>query len=172
MAELNRFRKKQQTVVASKAAKTRQYLAFMLGGEVFAIDIRFIHEVIQFDALTEVPLMPDFIRGVIHLRGCMVPVIDLAIRFGKPSTEVSKRSCIVILELKEKDIPLVPGIMVDHVSEVIELAESDIGPAPSFNSDPRAEFIQGVGRIGDRFVILLDVQHILSLEETQTLVKD
>jgi purine-binding chemotaxis protein CheW len=142
-----------------------QYLAFGLAGEAFAMEIRFVKEVLQFEDLTQVPLMPPFIRGVINLRGAVVPVIDLSIRFGRPPTEISRRTCIVILETSGAGGRGSLGVMVDSVSEVLELAASDIEPSPSFGTDARAEFILGVGKVGTRFVILLDVHHILSREE-------
>lgn len=149
-----------------------QFLAFGLGGEAFAMEIRFVKEVLQFEELTQVPLMPSFIRGIINLRGAVVPVIDLSIRFGRPASEISRRTCIVILELPQTAGLTALGIMVDSVSEVLELAASDIEPSPAFGSDIRAEFIQGVGKVGTRFVILLDVHHILSQEEFSALHRE
>jgi purine-binding chemotaxis protein CheW len=169
MPEPFRANKRQAQAMASVEAKA-QYLAFSLGAETFAMDIRSIKEVIQYEELTEVPLMPSFMRGVINLRGSVVPVIDLSTRFGRTATEVAKRTCIVILEL-EQDL-IVLGVMVDHVSEVLEIAPSEIEPAPTFGTDLRAEFIQGVGKVNDRFVILLDVHHVLSVDELSALASD
>ena len=146
-----------------------QFLAFGLGGESFAMEIRFLKEVIQYETLTEVPLMPSFIRGVINLRGAVVPVLDLAVRFGHRPSEVSRRTCIVILELAQGEGTTVIGVIVDHVNEVLELAPSEIEPAPSFGNDSRAEFISGVGKLPSGFVILLDVKHLLSFEELGSL---
>lgn len=154
------------------AQKRTQYLAFGLGGEAYAMEIRFVKEVLQFEELTQVPLMPPFIRGVINLRGAVVPVIDLSIRFGRPSTGISRRTCIVILEAPREESAVVLGIMVDSVSEVLELGAQDIEPSPTFGTDTRAEFIQGVGKVGTRFVILLDVNHILSHHELAAIAPD
>jgi purine-binding chemotaxis protein CheW len=154
----------------AQAEQKTQYLAFSLGGESFAMGIRSIKEVIQYGALTEVPLMPDFIRGVINLRGAVVPVIDLSVRFGRPPTDVARRTCIVILEVTGiggEEVEL--GFMVDTVSEVLEIGDSEIEPAPSFGSTLRSEFIAGVGKVAGRFVILLDVNHVLSIEEMAAL---
>lgn len=164
-------RKARMTGGASLAKRT-QYLAFGLGGEAFAMEIRFVKEVLQFELLTQVPLMPPFIRGVINLRGAVVPVIDLSIRFGRPRTETSRRTCIVILEFPRSEETTTLGIMVDSVSEVLELGAEDIEPSPSFGTDLRAEFIQGVGKVGTRFIILLDVHHILSAEEFSALTNE
>lgn len=148
---------------------TTRFLAFGLGGEAYAMDIRFVREVIHFEALTQVPLMPPFVRGVINLRGAVLPVVDLSVRFSRPETEASRRTCVVILELAREGRPLVLGVMVDSVSEVLELAADEIEPAPSFGEDPRAAFIQGVGKLGGKFVVLLDVMHLLSGEEASAL---
>lgn len=146
-----------------------QYLAFSSGGETFAIDIRSVREVIQYEGLTEVPLMPPFIRGVINLRGAVVPVIDLAVRLGRKQAEVARRTCVVILEVPSGEDTAVVGVLVDSVNEVLDIAQAEIDPAPSFGSNPRSEVISGVGKVGGRFVILLDVGHVLSTAEMATL---
>jgi len=171
MAELIKFSKRQTQALATAPVERReQYLAFTLGGETFAMDIRSIREVIQFGGITEVPLMPAFIRGVINLRGSVVPVIDLFVRFGRPACAVAHRTCIVILELTQGDATAELGVMVDNVSEVLSIAASEVDPAPAFGSDLRSEFIAGVAKVGERFVILLDVDHVLSVDELAGLV--
>jgi purine-binding chemotaxis protein CheW len=171
MAELIKFSKRQtQALAAAPVEQREQYLAFTLGGETFAMDIRSIREVIQFGGITEVPLMPPFIRGVINLRGSVVPVIDLFVRFGRPACDVAHRTCIVILELSQGDGTAELGVMVDNVSEVLSIAVSEVEPAPAFGSDIRTEFIAGVAKVGERFVILLDVNHVLSVDELAALV--
>ena len=171
MAELIKFSKRQtQALAAAPVEQREQYLAFTLGGETFAMDIRSIREVIQFGGITEVPLMPPFIRGVINLRGSVVPVIDLFVRFGRPACAVAHRTCTVILELAQDDSTAELGVMVDNVSEVLSIAASEVEPAPAFGSDIRAEFIAGVAKVGERFVILLDVNHVLSVDEMAALV--
>ncbi|MBI3132360.1 MAG: purine-binding chemotaxis protein CheW [Acidobacteria bacterium] len=146
-----------------------QYLAFTSGGETFAIDIRSVREVIQYGGLTEVPLMPSFIRGVINLRGAVVPVIDLGARLGRTGTEVGRRTCVVILEIPTGEDTSVVGIMVDSVNEVLDISSTEIDPAPSFGHDLRTEFISGVGKVNGRFVILLDVNYVLSIQEMASL---
>jgi len=171
MAELIKFSKRQTRALATtKVERREQYLAFTLGGETFAMDIRSIREVIQFGGITDVPLTPPFIRGVINLRGSVVPVIDLFVRFGRAATEVAHRTCIVILELTQGEGTAELGVMVDNVSEVLSIGESEIEPAPSFGSDIRSEFIAGVAKVGDRFVILLEVNKVLSVGEMAALV--
>jgi len=149
-----------------------QYLTFTLGGETFAMEIRFIREVIQFGGLTLVPLMPEFTRGVINLRGAVVPVIDLSVRFRRPPTEPTRRTCIVILEVDQDGDLSTLGVMVDNVSEVLEISGEDIEPPPSFGSSLRADFIQGVGKVGGRFVIILDVNQVVSVEELAALASN
>jgi purine-binding chemotaxis protein CheW len=171
MAELIKFSKRQtQALAAAPVEQREQYLAFTLGGETFAMDIRSIREVIQFGGITEVPLMPPFIRGVINLRGSVVPVIDLFVRFGRAAATVAHRTCIVILELTQGDGTAELGVMVDNVSEVLSIAASEVEPAPAFGSDIRSEFIAGVAKVGERFVILLDVNRVLSVDELAALV--
>lgn len=152
----------------------QQLLTFQLGGEPFAVDIRVIREIIEFGTLTEVPLMPEFIRGVLNLRGAVVPVIDLAARFGRGRSATGHRACIVIIEVPagEEDGDLqVLGIVVDAVSEVIDVAADAIQPAPAFGAGIRADFIRGMVQLSDRFVIILDVGCVLSIEEMAMLAE-
>lgn len=147
----------------------QQYLTFMLGGETFAIGILSIKEIIEYGQLTEVPRMPDFIRGVINLRGAVVPVIDLGARFGKQPTALSRRTCIVIIEVEFEGEQQVVGVMVDAVNEVLDISSDQVEPAPNFGANIRADFIQGMGKVEGKFVIILDVNHVLSLDEMSTL---
>ncbi|HUO20142.1 MAG TPA: chemotaxis protein CheW, partial [Steroidobacteraceae bacterium] len=150
---------------AAGEAQTHQYLTFMLGGERFAIGILCIKEIIEYASLTEVPMMPAAVRGVINLRGAVVPVTDLLVRFGKKSTPVSKRTCIVIIEVnglgERQDI----GIVVDSVDSVLDIPASEIEPPPTFGAGIRTDFIRGMGKVNGKFVILLDVNHVLALTQ-------
>lgn len=146
-----------------------QYLTFVLGGEVFAIGILAVKEIIEYHSLTVVPMMPASVRGVINLRGAVVPVMDLLARFGRPPGEVTKRTCIVIVETEAGGERQVIGVVVDAVNEVLDIAPADIEPPPSFGARIRSEFIQGMGKVRGKFVILLDVAHVLSLEEAGAL---
>ncbi|MBC7416217.1 MAG: purine-binding chemotaxis protein CheW [Herminiimonas sp.] len=142
-----------------------QYLTFSLGSELFAVGILVIKEIIQFGQLTTVPLMPAHIRGVINLRGAVVPVIDLQARFGRGAAQVGKRTCIVIIEVSHEDERHDIGIMVDAVSAVIDIGADQIEPAPAFGASVRIDFIEGIGKVNDRFVIILDVTRTFSLGE-------
>ena len=148
----------------------KQYLTFTLGREVFAIVIDQVKEIIEYSAVTQVPLMPPFVHGVINLRGSVLPVIDLSIRFGRAATQVGKRTCVVVLNLEFGGEAHALGMLVDAVNAVLEIPAAQIEPAPSFGTPLRAEFIAGMGKINGQFVILLDVGHVLSLEEMSTLV--
>jgi purine-binding chemotaxis protein CheW len=148
------------------------YVAFGLNQEVFAVAIRYVKEILQFKDPTEVPLMPPFVRGVINLRGAVVPVLDLSIRFGRPPTQAAQRTCVVILEVPQAEKAVVLGVMVDNVSEVLELALSEIEPAPGIGTDPKSQFISGIAKVRNGFVILLDAIRILSAKEVSQLVQE
>lgn len=147
----------------------RQFLIFSLAGENYAIGILHIKEIIEYGNLTEVPMMPEFIRGVINLRGAVVPVIDLSCRFGRARTEVARRTCIVIIEVSQGDETQDVGVMVDAVNEVIEIPAGEIEPAPAFGAKIRTDFIEGMGKVGGRFVIILAIDKVLSIEEMSML---
>jgi purine-binding chemotaxis protein CheW len=142
-----------------------QYLTFALGGEMFAVGILNVKEIIEYGHLTEIPMMPAFIRGVINLRGSVVPVIDLSARFGGKVTELSRRTCIVIVEVADEDTRHDIGIMVDAVSEVLDIPGSEIEPPPSFGAKIRADFIFGMGKVAGTFVIILNINKVLSVDE-------
>jgi purine-binding chemotaxis protein CheW len=150
---------------AASSGEANQYLTFTLGGEMFAVGILNVKEIIEYGSLTEIPMMPAFIRGVINLRGAVVPVIDLAARFGGRATEVGRRTCIVIVEMQQEEGRHDIGIMVDAVSEVLEIAAADIEPPPAFGAKIRADFIAGMGKVNSKFVIILDIMRVLSVDE-------
>jgi len=151
------------------AQQAQQYLTFMLGGEVFAIGILAIKEIIEYDSLTVVPMMPDCIRGVINLRGAVVPVIDLQARFGRPTAKVGKKTCIVIFDAMRDGERVELGLMVDAVSEVIEIALGQIEPPPNFGTAVRRDFIRGMGKVASRFVIILEPDKAFDIEEMAAL---
>ena len=152
--------------VAVKVDETpSQYLTFTLGGEMFAVGILNVKEIIEYGNLTEIPMMPAFIRGVINLRGSVVPVIDLAARFGGNPSELGRRTCIVIVEVADGELQHDIGIMVDAVSEVLDIPGSEIEPPPSFGAKIRADFIFGMGKVAGKFVIILSINKVLSVEE-------
>lgn len=154
-----------KAVAAQSGNDNKQYLTFMLGGEMFSLSILAIKEIIWYANLTDVPMMPACIRGVINLRGAVVPVIDLAARFGRERLRSGRRSCIVIVEVNGDAGTQTLGVMVDGVSEVIDIAAADIEPAPSFGARIRTDFIAGMARREGRFVILLEVGRVFSIDE-------
>lgn len=165
-------RSNQEVVVAGRrqddlrAGEAGQlYLAFRLAGEIYAIDILRIREIIEYSLPTSVPMMPESVRGVINLRGAVVPVIDLAVRFGREATGVGKRTCFVIVEVEHGGTQHVLGLMVDGVNAVMEIGADRIEPAPTFGMDIDARFIDGMARVDGRFVIILDVARALSIAE-------
>jgi purine-binding chemotaxis protein CheW len=153
------------TAFDAKAGGGDQYLAFTLNDEIFAIDILQIREIIEFGSLTEVPMMPPTVRGVINLRGAVVPVIDLSARFGRMRTEVGRRTCVVIVEVMQGDASQTLGVLVDAVNEVMEIPASDVEAAPAFGARIRTDFIAGMGRADGRFIIILDVDKVFSVGE-------
>jgi purine-binding chemotaxis protein CheW len=152
-------------VAAAGAQEPQQYLTFVIGGETFAIGILRIKEIIEFSGLTTVPMMPECIRGVINLRGAVVPVLDLAARFGRKPGEATRRTCIVIVEVESQEESQDIGVIVDAVNEVLEIPGSDIEPPPSFGTRLRPDLIRGMGKVGGSFVIILDTNRVLSSEE-------
>ncbi|MBS3954188.1 MAG: chemotaxis protein CheW [Methylomicrobium sp.] len=155
-------------------AASGQYLTFVMGGDIYAFGILNIKEIIDYGNLTEVPMMPSFVRGVINLRGSVVPIVDLSARFGKGNTQIVKRTCIIIVEttsegedIGQQDI----GIIVDAVNEVIDIDEDEIEAPPSFGAGIRPDFITGMAKRNDRFMILLNVSRVLSVEDMLSLSK-
>jgi purine-binding chemotaxis protein CheW len=143
----------------------QQYLAFVLGGETYATSIVGIKEIIQYGGVTAMPCVPDYIRGVINLRGAVVPVVDLGARFGRGASAQVRRSCIVIVEGASGETGQDIGMMVDAVNAVLEIDDGDIELPPAFGAPVRTDFIQGMAKVGGRFVAILDVAAVLSLDE-------
>jgi len=139
-----------------------QYLSFQLAGEEFAFGILRVKEILEYDTITRVPNAPPSVRGVINLRGAVVPVLDLATLFSLPATLVTKRSCVIIVEVRVDDQELVMGILADAVNQVIELAPETIEPPPAFGSRVRVEYLVGMGKVDARkFVLILDIDRLL-----------
>ena len=142
-----------------------QYLTFYVAGEEYAVTILKVTEIIECVTLTHVPGTPSWIRGVLNLRGAVVPVVDLAVKFGLPPTVLTRRTCVVMVELEHEGERLVLGMMGDSVHQVVELGPDQIQPPPSFGPKVRVDCIQGMGLNGDAFVVLLDIDRVLSSSE-------
>ncbi len=150
---------------------THQFLTFAIGNESYAAQIDSIREILEVPSLTVVPLMPGFVRGVINLRGAVVPVIDLAARLDQGATEIGRRSCVVVVEVTvESHAPLVLGVLVDAVHEVLDIAGSDIEPTPAIGTriDPR--FIRGMAKVAKRLIVVLDLGRVLAQDELAQMV--
>ena len=142
-----------------------QYLTFTLGEELFAMDIRTVREIIQHCAIATVPMAPEFVRGVINLRGAVVPVIDLQSRFGRLLAKLGNKSCVVILDAIQDDEKVELGILVDAVSEVIEIAPADIEEPPQFGSTIDRKFIRGMGKVNGEFIVILEPDRALNIDD-------
>lgn len=147
------------------STNTRQYLTFQLDKEIFAIDVVNVREILEFNTVTKVPQTPDYMRGVINLRGSVVPVLDMRLKFNMSVTEKTINTCIVVVEVAMEDENVIIGALVDSVQEVFELDPDSIEPAPRIGIQLRNGFIRGMGKKDDRFVIILDIAKVFSAEE-------
>jgi purine-binding chemotaxis protein CheW len=145
--------------------ETTQYLTFKLDDEVFALDISKVREVLDFTTITKVPRTPEFMRGVINLRGSVVPVVDLRLKFGMTKTENTVNTCIIIVEVTVDDETTVLGALTDSVQEVLDLEPGHIEPAPKIGTRLNTEFIKGMGKRDSNFIIILDIDKVFSIEE-------
>jgi purine-binding chemotaxis protein CheW len=149
----------------ASGAVSLQYLTFFVAEEEYAVPVLKVREVIEYDTVTRVPSTPPWIRGVINLRGTVVPVVDLAVKFGLAASPVTRRTCIVLVEVQLDGQETVMGAVADSVSQVIELAASDIEPPPSFGTHVRVDFLLGMGKLDAKFALLLDIDRVLSADE-------
>jgi purine-binding chemotaxis protein CheW len=155
-----------------ETAEMTQYLTFKLSDEVFALDIAKVREVLDFTTVTRVPRTPGFMRGVINLRGSVVPVVDLRLKFGMPKTENGVNTCVIITEVTVDGDTTVLGALADSVQEVLDLEPANIAPAPRIGAKLRTDFIKGMGKRDDRFIIILDVDRVFSSDELSSLPAD
>lgn len=145
--------------------ETRPYLTFKLDDEMFAIDVSQVREILNYMTITKMPQMPDFMKGVINLRGSVVPVIDMRKKFGLEAKEADKDMVIVVMEIRFEQETAILGGLVDSVQEVFELEPKDIEPAPRIGARLRNEFIKGMGKRDDKFLIILDIDKVFSTDE-------
>jgi len=156
------------TTIAADPMQT-QYLTFLVGDEEYGVGILQAKEIIEYDTVTTVPNAPRFIRGVINLRGSVVPVVDLAVKFGRHPSPVTRRSCIVVVEVQRDGQRTVMGIAADRVSQVAELMPGAIEPPPDFGTGVRSDWLHGLGRSDKRFILLLNTDRVLTTDEQQAL---
>ncbi len=153
------------------ATETTQYLSFNLADEVFALDIGKVREVLEFTTVTKVPQTPDFMRGVINLRGGVVPVIDMKVKFGMGETEKAINTCVIITEVTMDDgETTVLGALADSVQEVFDMDAADVEPAPKLGTQLNTEFLIGMGKKDDDFVLLLDIDKVFNLAELEAVI--
>ena len=149
-------------------AVQQQYLTFFLADEEYAVGIQRVKEIIEYTAITKVPKVPMWIRGVINLRGNVVPVVDLAVRFGMEERPVTKTTCIVIVEVQQESERAVMGVIADAVNQVIDFAPKDIEEPPAFGTRVRLEYLFGMGKLGKKFALILNIDSVLSAAELLT----
>jgi len=149
----------------TEITETRQYLTFKLGEEVFATDVAKVREVLDFTTITKIPRTPDFMSGVINLRGNVVPVVDLRLCFEMSKTEKTVSTCVVVVEMLLDGEPTIIGALADSVEEVIDLEPEQIQPAPKIGAQIRTDFIKGMGKRDSQFIMILDIDRIFSAEE-------
>jgi purine-binding chemotaxis protein CheW len=150
---------------ATEITETRQYLTFKLGDEIFATDVAKVREVLDFTTITKIPRTPDFMSGVINLRGNVVPVVDLRLCFEMSKTVKTVNTCVVVVEMMLDGEPTVIGALADSVEEVIDLEPDQIEPAPKIGTEIRTDFIKGMGKRDSQFIMILDIDRIFSAEE-------
>ena len=152
--------------VAEKS-ETTQFLTFGLGDDVFAIDVVMAKEVLDFAEVTKVPQTPDYMVGVINLRGSVVPVINMRLKFGMEGIEKTRDSCIIVVEVDVDGEPITVGALADSVQEVMDMNDSQIEPPPKIGTRLNTEFIKGMGNLGDKFVIILDINRVFSADDLE-----
>lgn len=150
-------------------ATPTQHLTFCVADEIYAVDILQVREILRYETVTKVPTTPASIRGVLNLRGSVVPVIDLAVRFGLPESTVSKWTCVIIVELELDGEQAVMGLMVDSVRQVIELLPGDIEPPPAFGAQVRVSYLLGMAKCETGFILVLDIEPVLASEEMMSI---
>jgi purine-binding chemotaxis protein CheW len=143
----------------------QQFLSFQIAGEEYAVGILRVREIIEYGVVTRVPTTPPWVRGVLNLRGGVVPVIDLAVKFGLPPGEITARTCIVIVEVEIGGETALMGVVADAVSQVMEVQPQDVEPPPSFGTRVRLEYLKGMAKADKKFVLLLDIDRVLSSDE-------
>jgi purine-binding chemotaxis protein CheW len=148
-----------------------QYLTFFIRDEEYAVDILRVKEIIEFEHVTRVPTTPAHVRGVINLRGAVLPVVDLSAKFGNAETELTRTTCIVVVETRLNDELLTIGVVSSAVSEVVDIADAAIEPAPSFGTGVSVDFLTGMGKLDGRLVLILDIDRVLSPVEIQQTIE-
>ena len=148
-----------------RAEEKAQYLTFFVQEEEYAIEILRVKEILRYETLTRVPMTPQYIRGVMNVRGSVVPVIDLGVKFGLESSPVTKWTCIVVVQVLVDGEEVAFGLLADAVSQVVNLPKSEVEPPPAFGTTARADCLKGMGRLGAKFALILDIDRVLATDE-------
>lgn len=149
----------------SEDTQKGKFLTFSVGKEAYGIEIKFVTEIIGIQDITEVPELPNYVKGIINLRGKIIPVIDVRLRFKKQLKEYNDRTCIVVIDIKEISV----GLIVDNVAEVINIDESNIVPPPDIKTGFHNRYVRGIGKVGNEVKLLLDCEKLLNDEELESL---
>ncbi|MFW6428658.1 MAG: chemotaxis protein CheW [Desulfosalsimonas sp.] len=155
----------------SLASLAGKYLTFLLGEESYGIEILKVQEIIGMQTITRIPRTPEYVKGVINLRGKVIPVIDLRLRFGMEEAEVSRKTCIIVVQVTRAETSVTMGIVVDEVSEVLEISAEEIEPPPGFGTSVETSFVLGMAKIENSVKILLDIDRIMTEGEMEALAK-
>lgn len=154
------------TATMTATDRAGKYLTFKLGGEEYGLEILKVREIIGLMNITDVPKIPHYFRGIINLRGQVIPVMELRLKFGMDSIEDTEQTCVIVVEVSSGERSISTGLLVDSVSEVLEISGDQIEDAPSFGSDIETDYILGIGKIGDKVKILLDIDKVLDDDKT------
>lgn len=152
-------------------ARAGKYLTFRLAEEAYGLSIMKVQEIIGMMKITRVPRVPAFIRGVVNLRGRVIPVVDLRLKFGLEQIESTERTCIIVLQIKKGDQEITVGVLVDEVSEVMDLIDDQVEPPPTFGTQVNAGFLIGVGKVEEKVLMLLDIDKVLTTDEMTNMKK-
>lgn len=146
---------------ATEDAQKGKYLTFLLGNEVYAIEINYVTEIVGIQPITEVPELPAYIKGIINLRGRIIPVMDVRLRFGKPPVDYNDRTCIIVINIEDISI----GLIVDNVSEVLSISDENIVPPPEINKNTESRCIKAIGKAENDVKLILDCNKLLTVED-------
>ena len=167
--KMNAATQEMESIAIAKSALAGKYLTFMLADENYGLEILKIQEIIGMMNITSMPRTPEYVRGVINLRGKVIPVLDMRRKFDLPTTEDTNRTCIIVTQINHGDSIFTTGIVVDFVSEVLDIASEQIDPPPDFGGGVETRFILGLGKVNDRVIMLLDINSILSREDVKAM---
>jgi len=155
----------EKNTAGTALAKAGKYLTFKLAVEEYGLEILKVQEIMKMVEVTKIPRTPDYVRGVINLRGKVIPVVDLRLKFGMEALDTTVKTCVIVVQVKRNDSTVTMGIIVDEVSEVLDVTSEQIEPSPEFGSTVNTDFILGMGKVGKRVITLLDVDKVLSSGE-------